>query len=81
MRTSGQVLYPIQKIEAGRKKIQALTESCEVISEVEDVIGNVSLEEFSAIIARAQELSQGGFTQSEAQELGIMVVRAVQGKD
>lgn len=74
MKAKGIVLFPQEKIDSGREKIASLTEGNETAQKVMDTVGNVTSDEIIKILTRAEELSHGGYTLAEAQELGIMAV-------
>ena len=80
MKASGRTLYPVQKIEAGKERIQALLKHNKTLQENCYLIENISIEEFNGILNRAQYLAEDGFSAAEVQELGIMLVNAVKEK-
>lgn len=77
MKAQGKVIYPIQKIESGKARIKALMEQQEAAGQVIDILDNISPEELNAILEKAKKLSENGFTQAEAQELGVLIVNSV----
>ena len=82
MRTSGQVLYPIQKIEAGKQKIRVLTENNAKVGQLVELMGNISPEEANAIFEEAaSRYDDGSFSALDAQVVGAMVFEAIKIKD
>lgn len=77
IKAKGIVLFPQAKIDSGKAKIAALTEDNEAARNILGVVGYLSPDELVPILSKAQEFAQGGYTVAEAQELGIMVVKAV----
>jgi len=79
MRASGRTTYPVKKIEAGREKIQALTESNKLLEGIAELISEVSADEVSAMIAKKKELdaTPGITTEQKAITLGIMFMNAM----
>lgn len=83
MKYKGLKIFP-KEIEDQVKKLEGENANLEIDyksleTEVYKVLGNVSLAEVGAILKRAGELKAGGYTAEEAQELGQMVLNAVEG--
>lgn len=79
MKASGRTLYPVKKIEAGRKKIHALTESNEYLGIVAELINEISEEELMSMIAKKKELDAMPEVSDEqkAITLGMMFLNAM----
>jgi hypothetical protein len=79
IKSSGQTLYPVQKIEAGKAKIQGLTESNALLGSVAELISEVSADEIKAMIVKKKELDamEGTTTEQKALVLGTMFLNAM----
>ena len=80
MKKQGLIVYPADKLEADKAKIQALIEKNEAAGQVIDILDNISPEELNAILEKAKKLSENRFTAAEAQELGVLIVNSVKYK-
>lgn len=89
MKTQNKALYPIEKIEAGKAKIEALVEGNKALAEgnkayqeVKGNVGNISNEELNNIFNTARGYAdKGSMSVAEAQKLGVMVLEAVETKE
>lgn len=79
MKGSGETIYPVEKIEAGKAKIQALTESNEYLSRVVELFREISEDEVRAILAKAKDLenTHGISAEQKAIVIGTMFFEAM----
>jgi hypothetical protein len=78
MKASGRTLYPVRKIEAGKAKIQALTESNVVLGEVAEIVSEISADELSAMIEKQKDLDAASIShEQQAITLGTMFLNAM----
>ncbi|MDD4521718.1 MAG: hypothetical protein PHW84_02035 [Methanosarcina sp.] len=81
LKAQGKIVYPVEKIEAGRAKIKALTESNQNVSKLVELIGNISPEEINAIFTEAAtRYKDGSFSAADAQAIGSMAFEAIKEK-
>lgn len=96
MKTQNKALYPIEKIEAAKARIEnllgenekgnatikALTTESEAYQALKGVVGNISEDELKSIIETAKGYAdKGAVSVAEAQKLGVMIIEAVETKE
>lgn len=96
MKTQNKALYPVEKIEDAKKRIetllgenekgstviQALTVESEAYKALKGVVGNISEDELKNIIGTAKGYAdKGAVSAAEAQKLGVMIIEAVETKE
>lgn len=62
------------------KLVEAAQAYGELEAEVKEAIGNISLYEISVLVAEAQKLSEGGYTQGELEGLAKKLIDAAASK-
>lgn len=82
LKATGRIVYPVEKIEAGKAKIRALVESNEALGEVAGLVENISIDELNNIIAKRQELDiTETSVEKKALILGTMLLEATESKE
>lgn len=77
LKQKNKVIVPAEHVEDMSSKIEELSECTKIVTEVQSFVGKISMSELSDIICLAQEMSQGGFTAAEAQNIGMRIIKAV----
>jgi len=80
MKAQGKIVYPAQKIEAGRAKIAALTQGNNELQQLSAIVGNVSADELNEMFETAAGYAEGGYTVLEATNLGVMFIESIREK-
>ncbi len=77
-KATGRIVYPAEKIEAGKAKIKSLAESNAALGNVAELVGNISIDELNSIFAKNKELEGSKMTtEQKALVLGTMFLEAM----
>ncbi len=79
LRATGRIVYPAEKIEAGKAKIKSLVESNAALGNIAELVGNISVDELNNIIAKGKELDKSPdlSVEQKALILGTMFLEAM----
>jgi len=79
LRATGRIVYPAEKIEAGKAKIKSLVESNAALENVAELVGNISVDELNSIIAKGKELDNSPElpVEQKALVIGTMFLEAM----
>ena len=80
MKARGKIVYPAQKIEAGREKIASLMKGNNELQQLSAIVGNVSSDELNEMFETAAGYAEGGYTVLEATNLGVMFIESIKEK-